>query len=45
MINISSHGVKFVLLEAQLLAGEIDRSAFLERLSVRLGGARRRLGG
>jgi hypothetical protein len=32
VINIpSSPGVKLALLEAQLLAGEIDRSAFLER--------------
>src|ERR1700730_8928239 len=34
MINIpSSPGVKLALLEAQLLSGEIDRSAFLERTS------------
>jgi choline dehydrogenase len=34
MINIpSSPGVKLALLEAQLLSGEIDRSAFLERAS------------
>ena len=33
MINISSHGVKFALLEAQLLGGEIDRSVFLEGAS------------
>jgi choline dehydrogenase len=34
MINIpSAPGVKLALLEAQLLSGEIDRSAFLERTS------------
>src|SRR5438105_766920 len=33
MINISSHGVRFALLEAQLLAGEIDRSVFLKHAS------------
>jgi choline dehydrogenase len=34
MINIpASPGVKLALLEAQLLSGEIDRSAFLERTS------------
>jgi hypothetical protein len=29
----SSHGVKLALLEAQLLAGSIDRPAFLDRAS------------
>jgi hypothetical protein len=34
MTNIpSSPGVKLALLESHLLAGEIDRSAFLERAS------------
>jgi choline dehydrogenase len=35
MTNIPlSHGVKLALLEAQLLAGEIDRATFLERASL-----------
>jgi choline dehydrogenase len=31
MIDITKNGVNFALLEGQLLSGEIDRSAFLER--------------
>ena len=31
MIDITSNGVNFAVLEGQLLAGEIDRSAFLDR--------------
>jgi choline dehydrogenase len=34
MIDITSNGVNFAVLEGQLLAGEIDRSAFLERASL-----------
>ena len=31
MIDITKNGVNFAVLEGQLLSGEIDRSAFLER--------------
>ncbi|HTF63252.1 MAG TPA: hypothetical protein VK638_11135 [Edaphobacter sp.] len=35
MTNVPlSHGVKLALLEAQLLAGEIHRAAFLEHASL-----------
>jgi len=33
MLDITSNGVSLALLEGQLLAGETDRSAFLERAS------------
>ena len=34
MVDVTtSHGVSFALLQGQLLAGEISRSAFLERAS------------
>jgi choline dehydrogenase len=34
MIDITSNGVNFAMLQGQLLTGEIDRSTFLERTSV-----------
>jgi hypothetical protein len=33
MVDLTSHGVSFALLQGQLLAGEISRSAFLDRAS------------
>jgi hypothetical protein len=33
MVDLPSHGVSFALLQGQLLAGEISRSAFLDRAS------------
>jgi len=33
MVDLTSHGVSFALLQWQLLAGEISRSAFLDRAS------------
>jgi hypothetical protein len=33
MVELTSHGVSFALLQGQLLAGEISRSAFLDRAS------------
>ena len=33
MIDITSNGAPFAILQGQLLAGEIDRAAFLERTS------------
>jgi hypothetical protein len=33
MVDLTSHGVSFALLRGQLLAGEISRSAFLDRAS------------
>jgi choline dehydrogenase len=33
MFDITSHGVNFAVLQGPLLAGEISRSAFLERAS------------
>jgi hypothetical protein len=34
MIDITSNRVNFAVLEGQLVSGEIDRSAFLERASL-----------
>jgi len=34
MVDLTSHGVSFALLQGQLLAGEISRSAFLDRASL-----------
>ncbi len=33
MVDLTSHGVSFALLQGQLLAGEISRSTFLDRAS------------
>ena len=33
MVDLMPHGVSFALLQGQLLAGEISRSAFLDRAS------------
>jgi hypothetical protein len=33
MVDLTSLGVSFALLQGQLLAGEISRSAFLDRVS------------
>lgn len=33
MVDLTSHGVSFAFLQGQLLAGEISRSAFLDRAS------------
>ena len=33
MVDLTSYGVSFALLQGQLLAGEISRSAFLDRAS------------
>ena len=33
MVHLTSHGVSFALLQGQLLATEISRSAFLDRAS------------
>ena len=33
MVDLTSHGVSFALRQGQLLAGEISRSAFLDRAS------------
>jgi len=33
MVDLTSHGVSFALLQRQLVAGEISRSAFLDRAS------------
>jgi len=33
MVDLTSHGVSFAFLKGQLLAGEISRSAFLDRAS------------
>jgi hypothetical protein len=34
MVDLTSHRVSFALLQGQLLAGEISRSAFLDRTSL-----------
>ena len=33
MVDLTSHGVSFALLQGQFLAGEISRPAFLDRAS------------